>query len=505
MRGNTVRSILFLVFILLLGAGAVYVDLPNTPGIHIGSYNNNLEVKQGLDLKGGIQIVLEANCPSDQPKCNIPSLLPDALNAVQKRVSGGLGVNDAVVRQQGSNRILVELPGLQDTQQANALLGKTGKMEIIDTKGTPLQVGTMVTEGQYPVAFTGAQLNPNSINATLDQNNNPIVTFEFQGNARSKFATYTRDNQGGYLTVTIDNQVIESAQIQSEIDGQGEITGIGSITNAQDLATQLKYGALPLPLAVVSEKQLAATLGQQAIEFSVRAALIGLGLVVLFMLIYYRLPGLLADIALLLYALFIFAVIKLLGVTLSLEGIAAMVLTIGMAVDANILIFERMKEELRAGRTMASAIDLGFKRAWPSIRDSNASTIITGAILYWFGNNFGATVIVGFATNLIIGVLLSLFTAVVVTRNFLNLLLFSGIATHPALYSLPADALKVARYNPQLRTASKRSAIVAPKAPSAVAEPEAEGDEELASVGAGANGARPETARMAEEQTGAEE
>ncbi|HEX5572392.1 MAG TPA: SecD/SecF family protein translocase subunit, partial [Ktedonobacterales bacterium] len=262
---------------------------------------------------------------------------------------------------------------------------------------------------------------------------------------------------------------------------------------------------LPLPLAVVSEKQLAATLGQQAIEFSVRAALIGLGLVVLFMLIYYRLPGLLADIALLLYALFIFAVIKLLGVTLSLEGIAAMVLTIGMAVDANILIFERMKEELRAGRTMASAIDLGFKRAWPSIRDSNASTIITGAILYWFGNNFGATVIVGFATNLIIGVLLSLFTAVVVTRNFLNLLLFSGIATHPALYSLPADALKVARYNPQLRTASKRSAIVAPKAPSAVAEPEAEGDEELASVGAGANGARPETARMAEEQTGAEE
>ncbi|MGH2504774.1 MAG: protein translocase subunit SecD, partial [Ktedonobacterales bacterium] len=318
---------------------------------------------------------------------------------------------------------------------------------------TPLQVGSTVTEGQYPVIFTGAQLNPGSIQATLDQNNSPIVTFEFQGNARSKFATYTRDNQGGYLTVTIDNQVIESASIQSEIDGQGEITGIGSITAAKDLATQLKYGALPLPLAVVSEQQLAATLGQQAIEFSIRAALIGLALVVLFMLIYYRLPGLLADVALLLYTLFIYAIIKLLGVTLSLEGIAATVLTIGMAVDANILIFERMKEELRAGRTMASAIDLGFKRAWPSIRDSNASTLITGAILYWFGSNYGATIIVGFATNLIIGVLLSLFTAVVVTRNFLNLLLISGIATHPALYSLPADALQVTRYNPQLRSA----------------------------------------------------
>ncbi len=505
MRGNTVRSILFLVFILLLGAGAVYVDLPNTPGIHIGSYNNNLQVKQGLDLQGGIEITLQASCPSDQPKCDVAGLLPDALNAVQKRVAGGLGVNDSVVRKEGNNLILVELPGLQDTQQANALLGKTGKMEIIDTKGTPLQVGTTVTEGQYPVAFTGAQLNPGSIQATLDQNNSPIVTFEFQGDARSKFATYTRDNQGGYLTVTIDNQVIESAQIQSEIDGQGEITGIGNIAAAQDLATQLKYGALPLPLAVVSEKQLAATLGQQAIEFSIRAALIGLGLVMLFMLVYYRLPGLLADIALLLYTLFIYAIIKLLGVTLSLEGIAATVLTIGMAVDANILIFERMKEELRAGRTMASAVDLGFKRAWPSIRDSNASTIITGAILYWFGNNYGATIIVGFATNLVIGVLLSLFTAVVVTRNFLNLLLFSGIATHPALYSLPADALKVTRYNPQLRSASTRSAVVAPKASGVVAAPDTDDDEALAGVGAGANGAKPDTARMAEEQTGAEE
>ncbi len=200
--------------------------------------------------------------------------------------------------------------------------------------------------------------------------------------------------------------------------------------------------------------------------------------------------------------------IKLLGVTLSLPGIAAMVLTIGMAVDANILIFERMKEELRAGRTMASAIDLGFKRAWPSIRDSNASTIITGAILYWFGSNFGATIIVGFATNLIIGVLLSLFTAVVVTRNFLNLLQFAGIATHPALYSLPADALKVSRYNPQTRLASRRASVVVPDATSASADElaVADDDDALAGVGAGANGTAPSAAkRVADEKTGAEE
>jgi preprotein translocase subunit SecD len=174
----------------------------------------------------------------------------------------------------------------------------------------------------------------------------------------------------------------------------------------------------------------------------------------LFMLVYYRLPGLLADVALLIYAALLFAAIKLLGVTLSLAGIAGLILSIGMAVDANVLIFERIKEELRGGRTMAAAVDIGFKRAWPSIRDSNASTLITCVILYFFGNNFGATIIVGFATNLFIGVALSLITAVVVTRNFLNLLIPTGIATHPALYGLPREALAVARYNPpRTRTA----------------------------------------------------
>lgn len=516
MRGNTVRSILFLVFILLLGAGASYVANPNTAGINIGGYKNALKANLGLDLTGGVEIQLQAHCPSDKPNCDIAALLPNTVNTVQKRVSGGLSVNDAVVQTLDNNRILVQLPNQKDPEQAKALLGKTGLMQIIDTQGTPLAVGTVVQPGQYKVLFTGSQLDPNSINAQLDQTNAPVVTFQFTGDARAAFAAYTRDHIGQYLTTIVDGQVINSATIQSEIDGQGQITGMGSIAAAQALAIQMKYGALPLPLTITEVRQVAATLGQQAIEFSIRAALIGLGLVVLFMILYYRLPGLLADLALVLYALFLVAVIKLLGVTLSLEGIAAVVLTIGMAVDANILIFERMKEELRAGRTMASSIDLGFKRAWPSIRDSNASTLITAAILYWFGNTFGATNIVGFATNLFIGVVLSLFTAVVVTRNFLNLLLFSGIATHPALYSLPADALKVPRYNPRLRQPSSRPAVVTPSR--ARVEAEAEGSEDdldveavdesdstLASVGASANGAKPGVARMATKQTEAEE
>ncbi len=489
MRANISRSIFFLIFILLLTAGAVYVDLPNTPGIHIGGYNNSLQVRQGLDLTGGLQFILQAQCPANKPNCDKAGAMPAVITAIQKRVSGGLGVNDAVVRQAQTDEILIQLPGIRDDTQARALLGQTGHMEIIDTSGQPLTIGSTVTEGQYPVVLQGSDLDPNSISAQIDsQTNQPVVVFTFQGAAKSKFATYTRNNVGKYLTITLDNKVIESATIQSEIDGQGQITGIGTLTQAQDLATTLKYGALPLPLKFVGEQQLAATLGQQAIYYSARAALIGLGLVVLFMLIFYRLPGLLADMALVLYALFLFAVIKLVGVTLSLPGIAALILTIGMAVDANILIFERVKEELRAGRTMASAVDVGFKRAWPSIRDSNASTLITSVILYWFGNNFGAEIIVGFATNLAIGVLISLFTAVVVTRNFLTLLLFSGIATHPELYGLPVSAVNVARYNrPGQRiapvSARARQPVVIATQPVAV-EDEDEADEEEENEGA---------------------
>ncbi|HEV2235949.1 MAG TPA: protein translocase subunit SecD [Ktedonobacterales bacterium] len=465
MRRGSSGPLVFLLFIVVLAAGALFVDLANTPlwksnhGIDFGGYKNQLLVQEGLDLKGGIQFVLEASCPSFRPQCGdryISDNLNSVVDNINRRVQGSLGTTDALVRTEGGKRISVEIPGLQDDQQAKQLLGSTGEMNIIDTQGQQLQIDqpaqsctTTCQTGQYKVVFTGSQLDPNSISAGLDpQTNQPIVTFAFSGPAKNKFADYTRSNIGKYLTVTLDGKVIESAQIQSEIDGNGQITGIPSITVAQNTASLLKYGALPLPLQVISERHLAATLGEQAIAFSIRAAAIGLGLVVLFMLIYYRLPGLLADVALLIYAALLFAAIKLLGVTLSLAGIAGLILSIGMAVDANVLIFERIKEELRGGRTMAAAIDIGFKRAWPSIRDSNMSTLITCVILYIFGNNFGATIIVGFATNLFIGVALSLFTAVVVTRNFLNVLVPTGIATHPALYGLPAEALAVARYNP---------------------------------------------------------
>ncbi len=515
------RTLLFLFFILLLGVGAYYVDFGfgKQPSIDIGGYKNSLVVNQGLDLKGGVQLVMEASCPQAKPNCDYSQYMSSVVDNINRRIAGGLAVNDAVVRLEGTgssaNRVLIELPGLTDVKRAESLLGTTGQMNIIDTGAQQLQIGTSAPPcpanvttcptGTYKVVFTGSQLDASQVSATLDQNNQPVVLFAFTGNAKGEFGKYTGSHVGQYLTITLDNNVIESAVIQSEIDGQGQISGIPTIEQAQNLASLLKYGALPLPLHIASENVLAPTLGQQALNDSMRAAIIGLGMVVLFMLIYYRLPGLLADLALCLYAMFLFAVIKLLGVTLSLPGIAAVILTIGMAVDANVLIFERVKEELRAGRTMSSAIDIGFKRAWPSIRDSNASTMITCAILYWFGNNFGATIIVGFAVNLFIGVAISLFTAVVVTRNFLNVLLYFNIATHPVLYGLPQSALPVSRYNRPVSRVSARPtrAVIAPSRP---AEPELvvdedeeleeAGDEEaMEQVGNSANGRVPASSR----------
>jgi preprotein translocase subunit SecD len=203
----------------------------------------------------------------------------------------------------------------------------------------------------------------------------------------------------------------------------------------------LKYGALPVSLHIESQQTVGATLGQDSINRCFLAGEIGIGVVILFMLLYYRLPGFLADCALLLYAMFTFAAFKLIGVTLTLTGIAGFILSIGMAVDANVLIFERVKEELRAGRLLEATIEVGWKRAWPSIRDSNISTLITCTVLYGFGSSFGTTLMVGFATTLFIGVIISMFTAVIVTRTFLNLLVPTGVINHPAFFGLPAAAV----------------------------------------------------------------
>lgn len=448
-------TLTLLMFIILLAAAAVYIDLPNTPGIHILGIDNPLTVKEGLDLQGGISVLLKPDPSQHYNSSTLDQEMPAVRNAIEQRVNGGLGVNEPSIRLQSSNgqpAILVELPGFSGNQTSavNSLL-KTGVLEFWSTGATPVQIGSPFDPTQYTSTnpggkpwFTGTNLDASQVYVSYDQAGRPQISFEMKGDAIGKFGTFTSNNVGQYLTVTLDRTVIESASINSAITGPGVIQGQFTLDQANQIVTVLKYGALPISLVIDSEQTISATLGQDSIVKSFIAAIIGLGIVMLFMLLYYRLPGLLADIALLLYALTTFAIFKLIGVVLSLAGIAGFVLSIGMAVDANVLIFERVKEELRAGRLLSSAIDVGWKRAWTSIRDSNVSTLITCAVLYAFGSNFGASIIVGFATTLFLGVCISMFTAVVVTRTFLNLLVPTGFVNHPALFGLPPGSIATA-------------------------------------------------------------
>src|SRR5713101_3499284 len=334
-RGN----LSILIFIILLAVGVAYIDLPNTPGIHILGINDSLQWKLGLDLQGGVSALLIPDPSQRYDNQTLQNEMPAVRHNIAQRVNGGLGVSEPSIRivtSNGQPSISVELPGFSgnQTQAINSLL-ETRLLEFWNTGPS----GATLNSAFDPTQYT--QYNPG---------NKPL---------------FTGKNVGNYLTVTLDKVVIESAVIQSAITGPGVITGNFTTQSAQQVVTVLKYGALPIALKIASEQTIGPTLGQDSIQKSVLAAIIGLGLVILFMLLYYRLPGLLADLALLLYAATTLAIFKLIGVVLSLAGIAGFVLSVGMAVDANVLIFERVKEELRAGRLLASAIDIGWKRAWP--------------------------------------------------------------------------------------------------------------------------------------------
>ncbi|MBI2263546.1 protein translocase subunit SecD, partial [Candidatus Berkelbacteria bacterium] len=255
-------------------------------------------------------------------------------------------------------------------------------------------------------------------NVTFDQNGNPEVAISFNKEGADKFKEITTRNLQKPVVIALDNEIVSAPTVQSAIsDGNAVITGNFNIKEAKDLALQLNSGALPMPIKIAEQRRIGPTLGQESVKRSLVAGLVGILLVGLFMILYYRLPGLLATLALLFYGLFVLALFKLIPVTLTLAGVAGFILSIGMAVDANILIFERMKEELRAGKAKREAIEDGFRRAWSSIRDSNVSSLITCLILY-----YGTTGLVrGFAVTLALGILVSMFTAITVSRTFLRL------------------------------------------------------------------------------------
>lgn len=434
------RNVSLLIGVIILALAAIWVALPNNPGIHIHlgpiNFDRDIKVHQGLDLQGGMQVLLAADLPEGQ---EIDPGAMEAVKVIVKNRVDALGVAEPLIQSQGDRRIIVELPGVQDPELAIATIRETGLLEFVDAGSIPLPVDpntviqttfggtvapteeiteTAVTPEQiYNTVMTGKELD--TVNVALSQLGKPEIQFSLKPDGTRIFADFTSQRVGQFLCIVLDKRVISCPRIQTAItDGSARITGDFTLEEARGLTIQLKYGALPVPLRVETTRSVGPTLGQDSVQKSVRAGAIGLGAVLLFMLIYYRLPGFLAALALIIYALLNFALFKLIPVTLTLPGITGFLLSTGMAVDANILIFERMKEELRWGRSLSAAINAGFDRAWTSIRDSNLSTIITCVILYWFGSNFGASVVRGFAITLFIGVVISMFTAVTVTRTF---------------------------------------------------------------------------------------
>jgi preprotein translocase subunit SecD len=449
------RNLNTLIGIVLLAAAVIWVDLPTNPGLHLDlgpiHIHRDISVHQGLDLQGGLQVLLEADVPPGQEVSTED--ITAARVIVENRVNG-LGVVEPLVQRAGERRIIVELPGIEDSDQAVATLQETGLLEFIDTGNaflppdTPVQTtygdsgagsasetaSTAAITDTAPLTETTAAATSDTVYTTvltgkdladaalaLDQYGQPEIQFRLKPEGAATFADFTASHVGQFLAIVMDKQVISCPRIQSAIpDGSGRITGQFSLEEARSIAIQLKYGALPVPLQVVETRLVGPTLGQDSVQKSIRAGTIGLAVVLLFMLTYYRLPGLLADVALLLYALLNFAFYKLVPITLTLPAIAGFLLSIGMAVDANILVFERMKEELRQGQDLRAAAEAGFSRAWSSIRDSHLSSLITCAILFWFGSNFGASIVKGFAITLALGMLIDLFTAIIVTRTFIR-------------------------------------------------------------------------------------
>ena len=428
----TRRDFIWLAVIVGIVAAAIWVVL-----------NPDYPIQRGLDLQGGLQVLLEADVPADQ---EVTAEQMDSARQIVDRRVNALGVTEPLVQVEGDRRILVELPGIGDPRDAVSLIQETALLEFVDTGSVSLPEGMCVRtslntgpsrcefEPGMPVTdevanpaptfetvLTGADLRAAASEA--DQFGEFFVTFSLQPDAGDLFETYTRDNIGNFLTIVLDKQVVSSPQINAIIQDSGTITGNFTLDEAQSLALQLRFGSLPVPLEIVSTRQIGATLGETSVESSIRAGIIGLIVVLPFMLIYYRLPGFLADIALLIYALLNIAVYMFIPVTLTLPAIAGFLLSTGMAVDANILVFERMKEELRNGATLSNAITTGYDRAWTSIRDSNIATLVICFILWIFGRNFGASTVQGFAYTLAIGVMISMFTAIIVTRTFVSIVM----------------------------------------------------------------------------------
>jgi len=439
---------LVFIIVLIIFALALSIVLPINKGL-LG----NKGIRLGLDLQGGIHIVYQADLSSVEPGDEDNAL--EGVMAVLNNRINPMGVTEPVIQKQGSDRIVVELPGLNITDKEKERLGR------VDI----LKFGELATEEEE--AMWENELGKwKPATAIIDGEEKVLSSRYFKENTFIRHDERTGaielifewDEEGSKLSEKITGRLIEQRLgifeggeplrgddgrpiapfVQSAIVSKGVITGL-SLTDATRLSSQLNYGRLPVPLEIIFDQTVSPILGADFIDMSLKAGLIGIVLVMLFMILYYRLPGLMASLALVFYGALVLALFKLIPVTLTLSGIGGFVLSIGMAVDANVLIFERMKEELRAGRTLGAAIEVGFNRAWTAIRDSNVTTFIICGILYWLGSSIVASApVMGFALTLFIGVAVSMVTAIFVTRTLLRLFVGTRLAQHTSLFSVHA-------------------------------------------------------------------
>ncbi len=437
-------------FIIALTIFAIIVDLPAINNLSLGPFkqkinfdlnsvlksvgiNGQIAFRRGLDIEGGTSMTFQADM-AGIPQAQRAAALSSEKDTIERRINL-FGVSEPVVQTStlstGQSRIIVELPGISDLNQARSIVGTTAKLsfweegasgsaKIASSSALPLGI-TSVLQNPVKTNLSGNDIQSTSV--TFDQNTGkPQVQLNFTSEGTQKFADITKRNVGKVVAIVLDNVVIEAPTVQQPIlTGNAVITGAFTTDQANQLSTELNAGALPVSLTLLQSQVVGPTLGLTSLEKSLVAGILGFIIIIVFMTILYGRLGAIASVALTLYTLFVLGIFKLssltpYGVTLTLSGIAGFILSIGMAVDANILIFERMKEERRLGKPTEAAIEIGFSRAWTSIRDSNVSTLITSAVLY----DLGTGEVKGFALVLAIGVLVSMFSAIVVTRTFLR-------------------------------------------------------------------------------------
>jgi preprotein translocase subunit SecD len=407
----------------VISGGSLQFRMPgDQPGIV-----RQFQLKQGLDIQGGMQVVLRADMSQVQP-LDRPEALESARQVILRRVDL-YGVAEPVVQTSSmgqESRLIVELAGVEDPSQALALIGSTANLDfrIQNTATQSASTSALLSLTDFVSSgLTGKQLQRARVQFD-PQTGQPTVSLQFTEEGTKLFADLTTRYTGQILAIFLDDAPLMLPRIQTPIlNGQAQVSGEFTVEEAKQLAIQLNAGALPVPIEVIQQRTVGASLGQQSVSDSIQAGLIGLALVFLFMILYYGWKGVLASMALGVYAVLTIALYKIMGITLTLPGIAGLLLSIGMAVDSNILIFERMKEELRDGKPFSQAMELGFGKAWDSIKDANLATILTSLVLinpfhFSFLNTSG--LVRGFGVTLLIGVLVSLFTGIVVTRTLMR-------------------------------------------------------------------------------------